>query len=789
VSRLHRLIAAAYSNCWAIRPDVLRAIIDVLAFQADGGRLSPQEVAQRIGDRKTAPPAGAGVAILPLYGLLGHRMNQVQDTSGPGGTSTEQFGQWFDGMVGDASISAIVIDVDSPGGVVPGTPELAQKIYEARGIKPVVAIASSMAASAAYWIAAAAEEFWVIPSGDVGNIGVYGIHEDCSAMEAESGIKTTIISAGKYKVEGNPHEPLTDEAAKAMQARADSFYDDFTKAISVYRGVDQDQVINGFGEGRIVRAKDAKKQGMVDKVGTLDQLLVRLGAKGPRSKMAATAPGLSLVASAPSTQSILAGGASDSSTADVAAAPVVVPLHAEPAPEAKELSMSDKDNSAAIEAGTAAVAAAAAQKAEEARLDGLLALASEHSIPMATVLKWRKGGTSIEAAQAEILTELKTKHAAAPALTPSVRVGETAEHGKTGPFRTLGEQLMAGSLLGMGKADERTRNMLAAASGASATVGTDGGFLIQKEFTTDLLESTFKAGDILSRVDSTEIGANADGLEVVYLDEVSRATGSRWGGIQVYRAAEADSVTGKKPQLGKWECRLEDILGAAYMTERLLQDAQGMQDVFQKGFAEEFTFKSEDEIFRGNGAGQMLGILTALYSATAGASLGPTVSVAKESTQTADTVIFDNIEKMWLRVHPRSRAKGAWFVNIEVEPQLAQLQVGIGVSGQLVYMPPGGLSGAPYATLKGRPVIPCEYSSGLGDVGDIVFADFSRFKVITKGGLQSDESIHVRFLNNERTFRWVTRINGKPKDKTAITPYKATDSTLRLSPFVTLAAR
>ena len=782
---LHRLIAAAYGNCWAIRPEKLVAIIELLALRARGDRLSPEEVAARIGDRKSAPPSGGGVAILPLYGLLGHRMSQIQDTSGPGGTSTEQFGQWLDGMLGDPAISAIVLDVDSPGGVVPGTPELAQKIYEARGTKPIVAIASSMAASAAYWIASAAEEMWVIPSGDVGNIGVYAIHEDLSEMEASEGIKTTIISAGKYKAEGSSHLPLSDEAHAAMQARADSFYDDFTKAVAVHRGVDQDQVVNGFGEGRIVRAREAKRMDMVDRVGTMEQLLTRLGAgKGPRAKMAAVAPALSLVAASPNSNLALAG-VEVSSAADVAAAPEVVPIHAS-APEAKEYTM--PENGTAAQTGAEDIAAKAAQKAEDNRLDGLLAIAGEYDVPMSRVQKWRKGGTSVEAVQAEVLAELKAKLSVAPPITPTARVIGGSENGK-GPFATLGDQLIAGAMLGMGKADERTRNLLAAASGASATVGTDGGFLIQKEFTTELLESAFKSGDILSRVDSTEVGANADGLEVVYLDETSRATGSRWGGVQVYRAAEADAATGKKPQLGKWECRLEDIIGLAYMTERLLQDAPAMQDVFSKGFEEEFTFKAEDEIFRGNGAGQMLGILTAVYSATAGQSLGPTVSVAKETGQPADSVEFANIEKMWLRVQPRSRAKGAWFVNIEVEPKLAELQVGTGSSAQLVYMPPGGLSGNPYATLKGRPVIPCEYSSGVGDVGDIVFADFNRFKVITKGGLQSDESIHVRFLNNERTFRWVTRINGKPKDKTAITPYKATDTTLRLSPFVTLAAR
>lgn len=796
--RLRRLVAAAMGAEWAIIPEKLHAIIDVLAFQAEGGNLSPAEIRARVGDGKAPPATGAGIAVLPLYGVVGHRMNQVNDISGPGGTSTEQFGSWFDAAMADPAIGAIVIDIDSPGGTVQGTPELARKIYQARGDKPIVAIANSMAASAAYWIACAADEVWVIPSGDVGSIGVYAIHEDQSAADAEAGLKYTIISAGKYKVEGHGHAPLGDEALAAMQERINGFGADFTHAIATYRGVKVGDVANGFGEGRIVRAKPALAAGMVDKIGTMDELLARLGgSRGSKSRARAEATPLQLVAAVfndtithTHIDPAAVAAAALTQRADVAAAPVVVPVHAEPAPAAKEHKVNEEEKAAAL----AAEKAAAAAVAETTRRDALLALVEEYGQPIARARTWIKDGASLEAAQGQILAELKAAHKSKPVARIDVSVLDSPEHGKTGPYRTLGQNLQdiarAGQTGQVSTHLAALQEMAAVSSGgASATVGTDGGFLIQKEFAVDLLESTFKTGDILSRVDTTEVGPNADGLEVVYLDETSRATGSRWGGVQVYRGAEADSATAKKPKTGKWECRLEDIIGAAYMTERLLQDAPAMADVFAKGFAEEFTFVTENEIFRGSGVGQMLGVLTAIYSATAGSSFGPTVSVAKETGQAADTIQAENIQKMWTRVHPRSRAKGAWFINVECEPQLDNMMIGTGTSGQLVYMPAGGLSGASYGSLKGRPVIPVEYAAGLGDVGDIMFADFSRYKVITKGGLQSDDSIHVRFLNNERTFRWLTRINGSPKDKAAITPFKATDTALRLSPFIVLAAR
>ena len=128
-----------------------------------------------------------------------------------------------------------------------------------------------------------------------------------------------------------------------------------------------------------------------------------------------------------------------------------------------------------------------------------------------------------------------------------------------------------------------------------------------------------------------------------------------------------------------------------------------------------------------------------------------------------------------------------WLINQEIEPQLDFLQVGVGTAGQLVYMPGGGISGLPYGTLKGRPVVVCEQCAAPGTQGDaIVLADLSQYKIITKDGLQSDQSIHVKFETNERTFRWIRRVNGAPKLKSVITPYKGTKT---LSAFIAAVAR
>lgn len=359
-----------------------------------------------------------------------------------------------------------------------------------------------------------------------------------------------------------------------------------------------------------------------------------------------------------------------------------------------------------------------------------------------------------------------------PEKTPTVRGGAPA-----GLFPTLGAQLQAivnaGSGLGV---DPRLQHINAAASGGSANVGSDGGFLIQKDFAPDLMKEGFATGELSRRCSPHEVSGQSDGLKVPYIDETSRATGSRWGGVRIYRRAEAETVTASKPKLGLWSLDLEDLMGIAYLTDRLIADAAAMEGVYREAFREEFGFVLDDEIFRGNGAGQCLGVKNA----------SALVTVSKETGQLADTIVAENIIKMWARVLPRSKARGAWFINTEATTELQKMQIGTGTSGQLVYMPPGGLSQSPYGTIYGRPVIEIEQADALGDAGDISFLDLSQYKLISKGGIQEAESIHVRFLQGEKALRWMSRVNGAPKLQSAITPYKGAST---LSPFVTLAAR
>jgi signal peptide peptidase SppA len=199
-----------------------------------------------------------------------------------GATSAEMFGKRFDELVNDATVGAIVLDVDSPGGQVNGIEELSKKIFEARGSKPIVAVANHTMASAAYWIGTAADEVVASPSAEIGSIGVFAMHEDVSAALEKEGVKISLISEGKFKTEGNPYEPLSEESRTAIQARVAEHYDAFVKAVARNRGVKASDVRGGFGEGRVVGAKQAVNLGMADRIGTLEETIARLQRGGVR---------------------------------------------------------------------------------------------------------------------------------------------------------------------------------------------------------------------------------------------------------------------------------------------------------------------------------------------------------------------------------------------------------------------------------------------------------------------------------------------------------------------------
>jgi capsid assembly protease len=278
------LVAEFLATPWALMPERLSALATVISRWTQGAPASDAAMFQVQTDRvlrdtrrqTSAAISGGGIAVIPIYGVITQRGNMVDDVSGPGMVSTQIVTQMLRQAVADDAVSQILLDIDSPGGSVYGVSELGDAILSARTQKPVVAIANSLAASAAYWIGSQASEFYVTAGGEVGSIGVWQAHQDYSKAMDEAGVKTTLISAGKFKIEGNPYAPLDEEAQGFMQSRVDDYYASFTKAVAKGRGVPITQVRDGMGQGRVLGADAALAQNMVDGIASFDQVLSKM---------------------------------------------------------------------------------------------------------------------------------------------------------------------------------------------------------------------------------------------------------------------------------------------------------------------------------------------------------------------------------------------------------------------------------------------------------------------------------------------------------------------------------
>ena len=271
---------------WAIRESMMDVIIEIANMRANGVAFTKEEIQARVGaakERQAAPKQGA-IAVLPLQGVIGPRMNLFMDISG--GTSLEEFMQDFRAFRDDASVSAIICDIDSPGGSVFGLREAFDEIYAARGTKPMVAMVRYTCASAALFIASAFERIVSMPSGEIGSIGTLMVHEDRSEANKADGVKLTYITYGKYKGEGNPDEPLSDETLEYYRQQAAHWGQDFEAAVAKGRGVSVAAVRKDFGQARMLLAKDAKAVGLIDDIMTFEQLTAKVSSKrGFRSEV------------------------------------------------------------------------------------------------------------------------------------------------------------------------------------------------------------------------------------------------------------------------------------------------------------------------------------------------------------------------------------------------------------------------------------------------------------------------------------------------------------------------
>lgn len=289
----HHLIAFALSQPWALRPDVMSAYAAVLAQRVAvkeglAPRLAAAPRAMEDEDRPRVPAhiamqsraggsgsgGGGAIAVIAVRGTIVQRADQLDLCEG--GTGCEDISLALRMALSDPAVSQIIMHIHSPGGSVYGVQELGDEIRDANKQKPVIGFASSLAASAAYWIGASCGEFYCTPGGEVGSIGVWSAHQNIKAYLEKEGIDIRLISAGKFKVEGHPYDALGQEAEDWMQSRVNDYYAAFTAAVAKGRGVPVAQVRDGMGQGRVLGAAAALGENMIDGVMTFPELVSKM---------------------------------------------------------------------------------------------------------------------------------------------------------------------------------------------------------------------------------------------------------------------------------------------------------------------------------------------------------------------------------------------------------------------------------------------------------------------------------------------------------------------------------
>lgn len=218
-----------------------------------------------------ASTTGNMIAVVPVWGVLSPDGNY-------GGTSLDGLGRVVTQLDANPNISAIVLNVNSPGGTVVGTQEASDAIRRVRdnGSTRIVAHANGMMASAAMWVGAAASEVSITPSGEAGSIGVISMYADQSKFYAELGIDITVMRVPYKKARFSGVEPMTDEMKAFSEERIGASYEKFKRAMATNRGIRIDQVEAKFGGGEMMGSTEAVEAGLVDRVATLDQVLSRL---------------------------------------------------------------------------------------------------------------------------------------------------------------------------------------------------------------------------------------------------------------------------------------------------------------------------------------------------------------------------------------------------------------------------------------------------------------------------------------------------------------------------------
>ena len=350
-------------------------------------------------------------------------------------------------------------------------------------------------------------------------------------------------------------------------------------------------------------------------------------------------------------------------------------------------------------------------------------------------------------------TAAEPANAARTTVPAQARGADAARNG----FRSFGEfaaTVRHGSTPGA-QVDSRLLNV--ATTFGNESTGAEGGFAVPAEFRRDIWQKVMGEENLLNRTDRLTTGGNN-----LTIPKDETTPWQNTGGVLAYWESEAGQVTASKPALEMATIRLNKLMALVPVSDELLEDAPGLESWLRAKAPAKMAAKLNTAIIDGTGVGQPLGILKA-------PSL---ITVSKETSQVADTVLFANINKMWSRMYAPCRRNAVWLINQDVEPQLDAMAFDPDASSKVpAYLPPGGLSASPYATLKGRPVVPVEACKTLGDKGDMILVDLAQYMSLAKGQeVKTDVSMHLYFDQALQAFRFIFRVAGQPWWGSAVTP-------------------
>lgn len=356
------------------------------------------------------------------------------------------------------------------------------------------------------------------------------------------------------------------------------------------------------------------------------------------------------------------------------------------------------------------------------------------------------------------------------------RTRPMVEDDRKGGFRHMGEfaQTVKRSLAQGNAVDPRLVILNATFSGTTGNEGSggDGGFAVPPDFRTAIMEKVAAEQSLIARTDQLVSSSNTI---TIPKDETTPWQSS--GGIQAYWEGEAEQHTKSKPALESSSIKLNKLTAMVNVTDELLEDAPALGAYIKRKAPVKIDFKITDAIIRGTGAGMPMGVLNAACK----------VKIAKENAQTAATIVFANIVKMYAQLYSGCRGSAVWLINQDIEPQLFGLQFPGSGTAVPVYLPPGGLAATPYGLLMGRPVLPFESCSVLGTEGDIILTDLQSYMTAQKvSGLRSETSMHLYFDYDITAFKFILRVAGQPWWNKAIDPGQGSN---KRSCILTLADR